>query len=111
MKWIAWILILAALGYLVYTLAFKPVTGELGAVRDLEREFTRSAERYLASLRQAGEPGMVVLADLEFAEKKVKDVRQQVIELMKNLKDPKAIARCWTLENKILEFCKRNQID
>lgn len=111
MKYIIWILILAALGYLVYTLAFKPVTGEMGAVRSLENEFNRSADRYIMSIRQAGEPGMPIIADPEFAERKVKDVREEVAELMKTMQNPKAFARARALYAKVQNFCKLNQIE
>ncbi|OGD20443.1 MAG: hypothetical protein A2W03_01875 [Candidatus Aminicenantes bacterium RBG_16_63_16] len=111
MKALVWILILAALGYLVYSLTLKPLAGELGDVRTLEKEFNRAADRYITSLRQAGEPGLTVIADPEFAERKVSDVRQQAAELLKSLQDPKALARARILQAKIENFCKINQID
>ena len=91
MKRVVWIVILGALGYFVYTLAIKPLSGELGEVRSLEKEFNRAADRYITSLRQAGEPGLTVIADPEFAERKVKDVRQQAAELLKSFQ----ILRRW----------------
>ena len=48
-------------------------------------------------MRQAGEPGLVVIADPEFAERQVSDVRQRTAELIKSLQDPKAIARARAL--------------
>lgn len=111
MKRVVWIVILGALGYFVYTLAIKPLSGELGEVRSLEKEFNRAADRYITSLRQAGEPGLTVIADPEFAERKVKDVRQQAAELLKSFQDPKALARARALQARIENFCKINQID
>jgi hypothetical protein len=111
MKFLVWVLILAALGYLVYSVTLKPVSGEVGTVRSLEREFNKSMDRYIAAIRQAGEPGMPILADPEFAERKVKDVRGEVEALLKNLQDPKARARATRLYAKIQNFCKVNQID
>jgi flagellar biosynthesis regulator FlbT len=110
-KTVVWILILAALGYLVYTLTLKPLAGEMGDVRTLEKEFNLDTDRYISSLRQAGEPGMPILSDPEFAERKVKEVRQRVAELLKSLREPKAQARARALQAKIDNFCKINQID
>jgi hypothetical protein len=111
MKTIIWILILAAVGYLVYSYTLKPLAGELGDVRVLEKVFNRATDRYITSMRQAGEPGLTVIADPEFAERKVKEVRQQAVELVKTLHDPRAIARAQALQAKIDNFCKINQID
>lgn len=111
MKSVVWVLIFAAAGYLVYTLTLKPLAGELGEVRSLEKEFNRATDRYIASMRQGGEPGLAVIADPEFAERKVKEVRQKARELPKKLHDPKAIAHARALQAKIENFCKINQID
>jgi hypothetical protein len=110
-KAVVWILILAALGYLVYSLVLKPLTGELAEVRSLEKAFNRATDRYITALRQAGEPGLTVIADPEFAERKVKEVRQQTAELVKSLQEPKAVERARALQAKIENFCKINQID
>jgi len=110
-KALVWILILAALGYLVYSLTLKPLAGELGQVRSLEKQFNRATDRYIVALRQAGEPGLTVIADPEFAERQVKAVRQRAAELLKSLQDPKAQARARALQAKIENFCKINQID
>jgi len=111
MKALVWILILAALGYLVYSLALKPLTGELSEVRSLEKAFNRAADRYITSMRQAGEPGLAVIADPEFAERQVREVRQRAVALLKTLREPKAQERVRTLQAKIENFCKINQID
>ena len=111
MKTVVWILILAALGYLVYSLTLKPLTGELAEVRSLEKTFNLATDRYITSLRQAGEPGLTVIADPEFAERKVKEVRQRGAELLKSLREPKALARGQALQARIENFCKINQID
>jgi hypothetical protein len=111
MKFLVWILILAALGYLVYSVTLKPISGEMRTVRSLEKEYGRAADRYIASIRQAGEPGFAVIADPDFAERKVRDVRQKVEALMKNMQDSKAYARAKTLYAKIQNFCKLNQIE
>jgi flagellar biosynthesis regulator FlbT len=62
-------------------------------------------------MRQAGEPGIVILADPETAERMVKEVRPKLQELMKGLTDDKAVARARKLDSQILNFYERNQID
>ena len=77
----------------------------------MEREFKRATDRYITAMRQGGEPGLIILADPETAERMVKDVRPKLQALMKTLTDKKAIARAQDLESHILDFCKRHQID
>lgn len=111
MKRLAWLIILGVLAYLGYSHFVRTTSSEEGQVRDLEREFRRATDRYINSMRQAGEPGLVILADPETAERMIKDVRPKLLELMKTLTEEKAIARAQELENQILTFYKRNQID
>jgi hypothetical protein len=110
-KTLVWILILAAVGYLAYSVAVKPLAGELGEVRSLEKTFSHAVDRYITAMRQAGEPGLTVIADPEFAERKVKEMRQRAAELTNSLQEPKALARARALQAKIDNFCKINQID
>jgi hypothetical protein len=110
MKKLVWLLILGGLAYLVYNKVVVPNEQE-EAVRHLEKEFQRATDRYIESMRGAGEPGIVILADPETAEKMVKAVRPKLRELKKTLTDEKAIARAQKLENQIDTFYKRNQID
>jgi len=111
MKRLAWLVILVVLAYLGYSHFVRTTSSEEWQVRDLEREFRRATDRYINSMRQAGEPGLVILADPETAERMVKDVRPKLLELMKTLTEEKAIARAQELENQVLTFYKRNQID
>ncbi len=111
MKRLAWLIILGVIAYLGYSNFVRTVSSEEAQVRDLEREFRRATDRYISSMRQAGEPGLVILADPETAERMVKEVRPKLIELMKTLTEEKAVARAQELENQILTFYKRNQID
>lgn len=111
MKRLTWLIILGVIAYLGYSNFVRTVSSEEAQVRDLEREFRRATDRYISSMRQAGEPGLVILADPETAERMVKEVRPKLIELMKTLTEEKAVARAQELENQILTFYKRNQID
>ncbi len=111
MKNVVWILILAAAGYLAYSVALKPLAGELGEVRSLEKVYNQAVDRYITSMRQAGEPGLIVLADPEFAERKIREARTKADELVKSLREPRAIERAKALRAKIEDFCRTNQID
>jgi hypothetical protein len=111
MKRLAWLIILGLLAYLGYSRFVRTTSSEEAQVRDLEREFKRATDRYISSMRQAGEPGLVILADPETAERMVKDVRPKLQELMKTLTEEKAVARAQKLETQVLTFYKRHQID
>ncbi len=111
MKQLVWLAIFGVLAYVGYVYFVQPRSLEESQVRHLEKEFQRATERYISSMRQAGEPGIVILADPETAERMVKDVRPKLQELMKTLTDAKAIARARKLEGQILNFFERNQID
>jgi len=111
MKRLVWLVILGGLVYLGYNYIVQTGNSEVAQVRRLEREFRRATDRYINSMRQAGEPGIVILADPETAERMVKDVRLKLQELMKTLTEKKAIDRAKTLETQILTFMKRNQIE
>ncbi|MGB7294422.1 MAG: hypothetical protein WBC70_02450 [Candidatus Aminicenantales bacterium] len=111
MKRLIWILILAVLGYLAYSFYIRTTSGELAQVRQLERQYRRGTDRFISALRQGGEPGLVILADPERAERMLKDVRLRLQELMKTLTEEEAIARAQKLEDQILMFFRRHEID
>ncbi len=111
MKRLVWLAIFGVVAYLGYTYLIQTSSPEESSVRSLEKEFQRATDRYINSMRQAGEPGIVILADPETAERMVKDVRLKLQESMKTLSNEKAIARAKKLESQILNFCERNQID
>jgi phosphotransacetylase len=110
MKRLVWVVIFGVLAYLGYSTFVKTTSSEEARVRELEREFKRATDRYISAMRQGGEPGIVILADPETAEKMVKDVRPKLQELIKTLTEEKATARARTLESQLLTFMKRNQI-
>jgi tRNA G37 N-methylase TrmD len=110
-KYLVWIVILGLVGFLAYSYYWKAASKETTQVRDLEREFARDVDRYITSMRQAGEPGIVILADPETAIKKVQETRNRVTALLPKLTEKKAIARAQQLEERIRQFCRANQID
>lgn len=111
MKRLIWLVILVILGYLAYTQYVNTTSGEFAQVRQLEKEFRRATDRFISAMRGAGEPGLVVLADPETAVRMVKGVRVKLQELMKTLTEERAIARAQELENQILTFFRRHEID
>jgi|GEM_PF-779579 len=111
MRKIAWLIILGVLGYLGYSYYLKSNSPEVKLVRNLEKEFHRAEASYLTAMRQAAEPGLVILSDRETAENQVKEVRKRVQGLTRKLSDERAIARAKELEAEIKTFCARNQID
>lgn len=108
-KFIFLVLILAA-GYLAYTSFFQS-SAEENLVRSLEKEFQTATQNYLAAHRQAAEPGLVILSEPEKAENLVKEVRKKLQELKPNLSEEKALARAQELENRIKNFCQKNDIE
>jgi len=110
MKRLAWLVILGVIAYLGYSHFVRTSSAEVAQVRNLEREFQRATDRYINAMRQAGEPGLVILADPETAERMVRDVRLRLLELMNTLTDEKAIDRAGRLEEQVQTFCSRHQI-
>jgi len=80
-------------------------------VKQLEKYFLSAEEQYVTALRQMTEPGLVIIADPEPAIKKIKEVGVRLADLKKNLKQHTAIALARRLEERIEEFCTKNDID
>lgn len=110
MKKFIFLLVILAAGYLTYTSFFQS-SAEEKLVRSLEKEFQTATDNYIASMRQAAEPGLVAITDLEKAENLVKEVRKKLQELKPNLTEEKALARAQELEHKIETFCQKNDIE
>lgn len=111
MKKLIWILILAGAAYFAYNYFSKSRSAEEGAVRELERAYAHAEDRYITALRESGGPGFEIITDPETAARKIQELRYKLRELMKSLKEEKAIARAQTLEERIVQFCKKNEID
>jgi hypothetical protein len=111
MKRLVWLVVLGGLAYLGYTYYTRTISSEAAQVHKLEREFRKATDRYISAMRQAGEPGLVVLADPETAEMMLKDMRPKLETLMKTLTEEKAIARARKLQSDLLTFMERNQIE
>jgi hypothetical protein len=111
MRKLVWLAAVVALGYFAYTRLAPSSSPEVELVRGLETEFKAATESYVASMRQAAEPGLAAITDPERAEKRVRDVRARLEELTGTLTDEKAAARAKELQEKVRNFCERNNID
>ncbi len=111
MKAFIWLLILVLAAFFGYQYYLKSISNEEQEVRQLEREFRRATDRFVTAMREAGEVGLAVIADPETAINKVKEVREKLRHLMSTLTEEKAISRARALEDRIINFCRRNEVD
>ncbi|MBM3284721.1 MAG: hypothetical protein FJY81_02510 [Candidatus Aminicenantes bacterium] len=111
MKALIWLLILAVAAFLGYQYYQKSISEEERTVRQLEKEFDRASDLFISAMRQAGELGLTAIADPEVAVRRIQATRERLRELMGKLTEEKAIARARALEDQILSFCRRNDID
>ncbi len=111
MKYLIWLVILVLAGFLVYNYLIRPPSAEEAEVKQLEKVFRSAADQYVASVRQMGMPGMSAIADPESPINKIKQVRKRLAGLKKDLTEKTAIVRAGRLEQRIHDFCTKNEID
>ncbi len=115
MKKLTWLVILGLAAYFVIDYAYdyykQTFSPQMQQLRALEKEFHRASDNYITAMRQAAEPGLVILSDPEKAEAQIKAVREKLPGLMRTLTEAKAIARAKKLEAAIDNFCRQNQIE
>ncbi len=111
MKKLIWLVILGLIGYAAYSKLVRPASEEVSQVRELEREYRRGTNRFISSMRSAGEPGLVILADPETAIRMLRNIRRRLQELMGRLTEEEAIVRAQALENEILTFFRLHEIE
>lgn len=110
MKKLVWLIILALVGYFVYTQFFKPLSDEEKEVKALEGRFAKGQSQYLQSLRQMGSLGLDATADADDAIGAMKTVRKELFALKGNLTEAEALVRAEELESRINEFFEKNDI-
>lgn len=111
MKYLIWLAILALAGFLIFHYLIRPPSAEVAQVRQLEKFFRSAQDQYVASVRQVGTPGMAAIADPESAVNKIKQARERLAALKKDLTEKTAIVRARRLEQRINDFCTKNEID
>jgi len=72
MKYLIWLLMLAMAGFFIYNHFFKSASAEEEGVKQVEKVFDQAVDRYITSMREVGEPGLAVIADLNSPLKKSK---------------------------------------
>ncbi len=111
MKYFIWLVILALAGFLIYHYLMRSPSAEEVKVRQLEKVFRLAQDQFVASVREMGTPGMAAIADPESPINKIKQVRERLATLKKDLTEKTAIVRARRLEQRINEFCTKNDID
>ncbi|MFQ6110336.1 MAG: hypothetical protein ACE5L7_12370 [Candidatus Aminicenantales bacterium] len=110
MKALIWILILALIGFAVYTLFLKPLSEEESLIKQLEKEYDTAVGQFVRAARTTAEIGMATVEDADDAIRAVKKVRKKLEELKKRLNEESAIQRARKLEAKIKEFYSKNDL-
>jgi hypothetical protein len=111
MKALVWFLIIGVLAFFVYDRLVRSRSEEESQVRALETDFDHATDRFITAMRGGGEAGFAVIADPETAIRSIREIRRKVTELLGALREEKAIARARELETRILEFCRRHEIE
>ncbi len=111
MKTLIWLVILVVAVYLGYQYYQKSISAEERQVRQVEKDFRRASDLFISAMRQAGETGLAAVADPEAAARRIRAIRENLRELMPKLSEEKAKARARALEDQIINFCRRNDID
>lgn len=110
MKVLIWILILAVIGFLAYNLFFKSLSDEEKQVKELEDRFNTALSQFVRAVRTTAEIAMATTSDAEEAIRRVKQVKIDLEQLRKQLKEDASIKRAQKLEEKIKEFYKKNEL-
>jgi hypothetical protein len=110
MRAIIVILILAIVGFLVYTHFFS-LTDEEKIVKALENDFDEAVGNFLRAGRTMAGTGLDTISDVEDAVRAVKKAEKELQELKARLTEEPAKRMAEKLEDKIKEFVKKNDIE
>lgn len=110
MRAIVIILIVAVIGFLVYT-AFFSLTEEEKMVKALEDEFDDAVGNFLRAGRTMAGTGLDTTSDVDDAVRKIKKTEKELQELMSRLTEDAAKEKAEKLKGKIKEFSLKNDID
>jgi len=110
MRVLIWILIIAVISFLAYNYFYSALSEEEKQVKELEKRFNTAIEQYVRAVRTTAEIAMATVSDSDEAVRKVKNVKNELEELKKRLKEEDALTKAKKLEEKIREFYKRNEI-
>ena len=104
------ILILAIIGFLVYSVFFS-LTEEEKMVKALENEFDDAVGNFLRAGRTMAGTGLDTTSDVDDAVRKIKKTDKELQELMPKLTEESAKKKAEKLKEKIREFSRKNDID
>jgi hypothetical protein len=104
------VIILAVIGFVVYTQFFAPLSEEENEVKELEKRFSLATRLYLGAERIMGGTGVDTTSDVEEAIRSMNKARRELVRLQERLQEEAAIERAEKLEAKMKEFYKRNEI-
>lgn len=101
---------MALIGFLAYNLFFKPLSDEEKQVKELEDRFNTALSQFVRAVRTTAEIAMATTSDAEDAVRRVKEVKTDLEQLRKHLKEGAAFKKAQNLEEKIKEFYKKNDV-
>jgi pyridoxal biosynthesis lyase PdxS len=110
MRAVVIILILAIVGFLVYTQFFS-LTEEEKMVKAVENEFDEAVGNFLRAGRTMAGTGLDTTSDVDDAVRKIRKADKELQELMTRLTEESAKKRAEKLKNKIKTFTTKNDID
>ena len=110
MRAIIIILIIAIVGFLVYT-TFISLTEEEKMVKTLENDFDKAVGIFLRAGRTMAGTGLDATSDVDDAVRKIKKTQKELQDLVSCLTQDPAKKKAEKLEGKIREFSKKNDID
>ncbi|MBN1274135.1 MAG: hypothetical protein JXB26_17870 [Candidatus Aminicenantes bacterium] len=111
MRTIAWILVLAAIGFAAYMLFFSPKTEEEQAVIELEKRFDDASNRLIGAERSSGISGLDTTSDAQNAVVAIKKVYRELKTLIDSLAEDKALRKAEDLEARVLDFMRKYEIE
>ena len=110
MRVLIWILVIAVIGFLAYNYFHSALSEEGKQVKEVEKKFNAAVEQYVRAVRTTAEIAMATLPDSDEAVRKVKNVKKELEELKKRLKEEDALKKAEKLEEKIREFYRKNEL-
>lgn len=107
-KTVAVLAIIAAAVFIIFLQTRKPASAEELKVKAIEDSYTATAGRFVGS---GGGPGASGLDVTERAVSMIQKLRADLNQLRATLTEPKAIRKAEELQEKIAEFCRKNDIN
>lgn len=111
MRSLLFIIFVLAVGFLVYTQIIQPPSEELQEVRTLRKEFDLAKNQCVRALKYTSGTGIDTVGGIEMAKARMMKVKNDLADLRGRLQDEKARQRAASLDLRIDNFMKRNNLD